>query len=62
MSHRHANYILNADRATAADVRNLIAHVQSEVLAHTGQTLEPEISFIGEFAQPSSPSSRRAAA
>lgn len=50
VSHRHANYILNVDHATAADVRELISHVQSDVLAHTGQTLEPEISFIGEFA------------
>jgi len=49
VSHRHANYILNVDHATAADVRKLIAHVQAEVLAHTGQTLEPEISFVGEF-------------
>ncbi len=50
VSRRHANYILNVDHATAADVRKLISHVQTEVLAHTGQTLEPEISFVGEFA------------
>jgi len=49
VSHRHANYILNIDRASAADVRRLIARVQAEVLAHTGQRLEPEISFVGEF-------------
>ncbi len=49
VSHRHANYILNVGGATAADVRSLISHVQAEVLAHTGQTLEPEISFVGEF-------------
>jgi UDP-N-acetylmuramate dehydrogenase len=50
VSRRHANYILNVDRASAADVRSLISHVQAEVLAHTGQALEPEISFVGEFA------------
>ena len=63
VSHRHANYILNVGGASAADVRELISHVQAEVLAGTGQRLEPEISFVGEFAQPSSsPSSRSAAA
>jgi UDP-N-acetylmuramate dehydrogenase len=50
VSHRHANYILNVEGATAADVRELIAGVQAEVLARTGQALEPEISFVGEFA------------
>lgn len=49
VSHRHANYILNVERATAADVRELIALVQAEALAHTGQALEPEIGFVGEF-------------
>jgi UDP-N-acetylmuramate dehydrogenase len=50
VSQRHANYILNVERASAADVRNLISHVQAKVLARTGQALEPEISFVGEFA------------
>jgi UDP-N-acetylmuramate dehydrogenase len=49
VSHRHANYILNVERASAADVRRLIARVQGEVLARTGQSLEPEISFVGDF-------------
>lgn len=49
VSHRHANYILNVEGASAADVRRLIARVQGEVLAKTGQALEPEISFVGEF-------------
>jgi len=49
VSHRHANYILNVDRASAADVRRLIAHVQDEVLEQAGEKLEPEISFVGEF-------------
>jgi UDP-N-acetylmuramate dehydrogenase len=63
VSHRHANYVLNVGGATAADVRELISLVQAKVLAGTGQQLETEISFIGEFAQPSSsPSSPRAAA
>lgn len=46
---RHANIFINAGRATAADVRALIAHVQEVVATRTGYRLEPEISFVGEF-------------
>jgi UDP-N-acetylmuramate dehydrogenase len=46
---RHANIMVNAGGATAADVRALIAHVQEVVLRQTGYRLEPEISFVGEF-------------
>ena len=49
VSDHHANYILNVDHASAADVRALIAHVQEAVEAHSGHRLEPEIGFIGEF-------------
>jgi len=49
VTHRHANIIVNQGGATAADVRALIAHIQQVVLDQTGQRLEPEISFIGEF-------------
>ncbi len=45
----HANYLVNTGGATAADVCNLIRHIQSTVLATSGYHLEPEISFIGEF-------------
>jgi UDP-N-acetylmuramate dehydrogenase len=55
VSERHANYILNVGGASAADVRELIARVQAKVLAGTGQQLEPEISFIGEFAGENAP-------
>jgi UDP-N-acetylmuramate dehydrogenase len=46
---RHANIFINAGGATAADVRALIAHVQEVVRERTGYSLEPEISFVGEF-------------
>lgn len=46
---RHANIFINAGNATAADVRALIAHVQEVVHRRTGYSLEPEISFVGEF-------------
>ncbi|HZI42388.1 MAG TPA: hypothetical protein VFD67_11810 [Gemmatimonadaceae bacterium] len=36
-------------RATAKDVRELIAIAQRQVLEKHGLQLEPEIGFIGEF-------------
>jgi UDP-N-acetylmuramate dehydrogenase len=49
ISHMHANIVINLGGATAADVRNLIAHAQAAVLERFGERLEPEIGFIGEF-------------
>jgi UDP-N-acetylmuramate dehydrogenase len=49
ISHIHANIVVNLGRATAADVRALIAHAQEAVRERFGQSLEPEIGFIGEF-------------
>ena len=49
ISHIHANIMVNLGRATAADVRALIAHAQQCVLERFDQRLEPEIGFIGEF-------------
>lgn len=49
ISHLHANIVVNLGGATAADVRALIAHVQNRVQAKFGQSLQPEIGFIGEF-------------
>jgi UDP-N-acetylmuramate dehydrogenase len=46
---RHANILINAGDATAADVRALIAHIQEVVAARTGYSLEVEIAFVGEF-------------
>ena len=45
----HANIIVNNGRATATDVRELIAIAQKAVEEKFGQKLEPEIGFIGEF-------------
>jgi len=53
VTHRHANIMINRDGATAADVQALIAHVQDVVARETGYTLEPEITFIGDFHPPS---------
>ena len=49
ISHIHANIMVNLGRATARDVRALIAHAQQCVQEKFGQRLEPEIGFIGEF-------------
>ena len=51
ITHRHANIMINAGGATAADVRELIHHVQQVVEKETGHLLEPEIGFIGEFGE-----------
>lgn len=50
ISHIHANIMVNLGGATADDVRALIAHAQRLVQERFGQSLEPEIGFIGEFA------------
>jgi UDP-N-acetylmuramate dehydrogenase len=49
ISHIHANIMVNLGRASARDVRSLIAHAQSAVQERFGVQLEPEIGFIGEF-------------
>lgn len=46
---RHANILINAGAATAADVRALIAHIQEVVEQRTGHRLQPEIGFVGDF-------------
>jgi UDP-N-acetylmuramate dehydrogenase len=49
ISHIHANIMVNLGRATARDVRELIAIAQRCVEEKFGHRLEPEIGFIGEF-------------
>jgi UDP-N-acetylmuramate dehydrogenase len=49
ISHIHANIMVNLGRATAKDVRELIAIAQQAVAEKFGYRLEPEIGFIGEF-------------
>ncbi|MES3630987.1 MAG: UDP-N-acetylmuramate dehydrogenase [Longimonas sp.] len=54
VTHRHANIFVNRGGATAADVCALIAHVQQTVEEETGYHLDTEITFVGQFASPSS--------
>jgi len=49
ISHIHANIMVNLGRATAGDVRALVAEAQRAVEDRFKVHLEPEIGFIGEF-------------
>ena len=49
ISHIHANILVNLGHATAAQVRELIAHAQQAVREKFSQELEVEIAFVGEF-------------
>jgi len=49
VSEKHANFIVNADEATAADIENLIKEVRETVNSQTGIDLYPEVKIIGEY-------------
>ena len=51
VSDKHANFIINADDASAADIESLIAHVRTTVKARFGVELVPEVHIIGEPAK-----------
>jgi len=46
VSEKHANYIINHDNATAADIENLINHIQKTVKSLHNIELETEIIII----------------
>ncbi|MBQ8110388.1 MAG: UDP-N-acetylmuramate dehydrogenase [Clostridia bacterium] len=48
VSEKHAGFIVNTGSATAADILELIATVQSEVMARFGVALETEVRVLGE--------------
>ena len=48
VSEKHANFIVNAGKATAADIEALIDEVKATVLERTGVRLEPEVRIVGE--------------
>ncbi len=50
VSEKHANFIVNVDKATATDIENLIEEVRAEVESKTGVQLHPEVRIIGERA------------
>jgi UDP-N-acetylmuramate dehydrogenase len=49
VSEKHANFIVNDRKGTAADVRGLIDDVKAAVAAGTGITLEEEVVFLGDW-------------
>ena len=50
VSDKHANFIINEGKATAADLEALVRHVQSTVERVHGVKLMPEVRVIGEAA------------
>lgn len=46
VSEVHGNFIINAGKATGADVMKLIEHVEAEVLSRTDIQLEREVKFL----------------
>jgi UDP-N-acetylmuramate dehydrogenase len=50
VSEKHANFIVNDRKGTAADVRRLMDRVRAAVFESTGVELVPEIVFVGDWA------------
>jgi UDP-N-acetylmuramate dehydrogenase len=49
VSEKHANFIVNDQRGSAADVRRLMERVRAVVAERAGVVLEPEIEFVGDW-------------
>ncbi len=48
VSEKHANFILNDEKASAADIEQLINFVQTSVEAKTGIALQREVKIVGD--------------
>jgi len=48
VSGKHANFIINRDHASAADIENLISLVQQKVADEHGVLLVHEVRIVGE--------------
>ncbi len=48
VSKKHANFIINTGKASAADIEHLIEHVAATVMNQRGVALTPEVRIIGE--------------
>jgi UDP-N-acetylmuramate dehydrogenase len=48
VSTKHANFIINHGNARAADIEELITHVQSAIERQYGVLLQPEVRILGE--------------
>ena len=49
VSDKHCGFVINADHASAADIRKLIEYIQKTVEEHSGVKMTPEVRFVGEF-------------
>jgi UDP-N-acetylmuramate dehydrogenase len=49
VSEKHANFIVNDQGGSAADVRRLADEVRAEILERDGVALEPEVVFAGDW-------------
>ncbi|MEM1369337.1 MAG: UDP-N-acetylmuramate dehydrogenase [Cyanobacteria bacterium P01_H01_bin.15] len=49
VAERHANFIVNIEKARANDVLALIRHVQAEVKSRWSVDLHPEVKLLGKF-------------
>ncbi len=49
VSEKHANFLINAENATASDLRALAETVKARVLDHFGVTLEEEVLYVGNW-------------
>ena len=49
VSEKHAGFVVNRGKATAADMLELCRQVQDKVFEAHGVRLEPEVQFVGEF-------------
>lgn len=52
VSPKHANFVVNNGGATADEIRRVIAHMQRTVEDRFGVRLQPEVHFVGEWADP----------
>ena len=49
VSEKHANFIVNDRKGTAADVRRVAEHVRAQVRARHGLELAYEVEFVGDW-------------
>ena len=49
VSEKHCGFVINKDRATSADIYQLISEVKERVYENSGVTLEPEVVLVGDF-------------
>ena len=47
VSDKHANFILNDNKATASDIEELIIYIQKTVNDRCGVRLDPEVKILG---------------